>query len=320
MEASDILKDPSRGTDACGRLETLDRPKTFDLADQPRVQGIEVQGKQVGRAYLSCEYNFVNLFCWAPVYDYSWFFYQDRLVIHDGKDEIMFMPMGSPMTPESLRALSAKALDMGMSPDICLVPEAYLDRFPDIHQYYKAEPDRDAGEYIYRTKKLAALTGTKLHKKRNLISQFKRRYPDYRVEPLTGDQLPLAQGFAGELLARMDDPPETLLGEFQAMKRAFGHWDALGLDGIIIRVSDRVAAFCVFSPNGENTYNVHFEKTDMALKGAAQLINRETAIHLQETAEFINREQDLGIKGLRQAKLSYEPYRIWVPWVLRYTP
>ncbi|WDP88355.1 MAG: DUF2156 domain-containing protein [Desulfobacter sp.] len=282
------------------------------------VHRFETLAAHAGAGLLSCEYNFVNLFCWAEIYQYSWFTHGDCLVNYDGRDRVMFMPLGPALDPESLRALSVRALDAGLSPDICLVPENYLDRFPGIVRYYKVEEDRDAAEYIYRTENLAELKGTKLHKKRNLISQFKRNHPDYNLHQLTPEKLPWARKFAGDLLNTMDPVPATLAEELIAMENAFAHWEALGLEGIMITADGRVAAFSVFSPMGQNTYNVHFEKANIALKGAAQLINRETAIHLKGRAEFINREQDLGIEGLRRAKLSYEPHRVWIPYMLKY--
>ena len=288
----------------------------FTLDDPALIEKVNALALEAGT--VSCEYNFVNLICWAPIYEYGWFNHQGRIVVYDGKDKIMFMPLGSAMSSKELVQLSERAIAMGLSPDICLVPEQIVKECSDIGQYYEVQQDRDAGEYIYQSKSLAELKGTKLHKKRNLISQFKRKYPDYQVLPLTFDRLFLARNFARDLLNIMTPIPAALKEEFLAMKVAFDHWEPLALEGIIIVVDDKIAAFSVFSPLGDDSYNIHFEKSNIAFKGAGQLINKETAARLADKAKFINREQDLGIKGLRQAKLSYEPDHIWIPYILKY--
>jgi len=266
----------------------------------------------------SCEYNFVNLFCWEGLYQYSRFNHEGRLVIHDGVDHIMFMPLGPAMDPESLHALSLIALDMGLSPDIGLATQEYIDQFPNLNQYYTITQDRDAAEYIYLVENLADLRGTKLHKKKNLISQFSRKYPDYRVLPITNENKSEVKGFAKDLLGVSDPIPKSLVEEFSAMEKAFNHWDELGLEGVLVVVEDKIAAFSVFSPMNQDTFNIHFEKSNLAFKGAAQVINRETAKFLKDRTRYINREQDLGIPGLRQAKLSYEPRHLFIPYILKF--
>ncbi|MCG8619009.1 MAG: phosphatidylglycerol lysyltransferase domain-containing protein, partial [Desulfobacterales bacterium] len=111
--------------------------------------------------------------------------------------------------------------------------------------------------------------------------------------------------------------PQSLIEEAAAIEKAFDNWDRLGLEGLVVTVDDNIAAFAVFSPLNLDTFNVHFEKANIAYKGAAQVINQETARYLSDRAVYINREQDLGIPGLRQAKMSYDPHRLLVPWVLK---
>ncbi len=288
-------------------------PKKFDLSVRSMVLDLLNT-----TPHPSCEYNFVNLLCWEGLYQYSWFIHEGRMVIHDGADHIMFMPLGPAMDPEFLKDLSFSALEMGLSPDIGLVTQDYIDQFPNLNQYYTITQDRDSAEYIYLTENLADLKGTKLHKKKNLISQFKRKYRDYRVLPVTNENKSKVKDFAEDLLGISDPVSTTLAEEFLAMKNAFDLWDELGLQGIVVVVEDIIAAFSVFSPMDEDTFNIHFEKSNLAFKGAAQIINQETAKFLKGKTRYINREQDLGIPGLRQAKLSYEPHHLFTPYILRF--
>jgi hypothetical protein len=294
-----------------GQLITFPIPCRFKLEDQSLI-----------RSYIdrfhpeSCEFNFSNLFCWQEIYDYSWFIFKGRLVIYEGVNKCGFMPLGEAFLLDELKDLSHHLIGMGFEPDISIFPREYVDAYPDLERFYTIREVRDHAEYIYRVDSLAELTGTKLHKKRNLISQFKRRNPDYSVRPLKADDLPIARDFARHIIEIREKPSQDLEDEFKAIERAFDNFDSLGFEGIGLWVNDRLVAFCVFSRLTHDTYNIQFEKSDLAFKGAAQVINQETAKFLQNKCVYVNREQDLGIKGLRQAKLSYEPERLIVPHTL----
>ncbi|MCP4717866.1 MAG: DUF2156 domain-containing protein, partial [Desulfobacteraceae bacterium] len=206
---------------------------------------------------------------------------------------------------------------MGFEPDISIFPGEYVDA-PGIEQFYTVLEERDNAEYIYRVDSLVELNGTKLHKKRNLISQFKRHNPDYSVTPLKGDDRNAARDFARHLLEAREKPSKDLEDEFKAIEKVFDYFDSLGFEGIGLWIKNRLVAFSVFSRLNHDTYNIQFEKSDMDFKGAAQVINQETAKYLQNKCVFVNREQDLGIKGLRQAKLSYGPERLIIPHTLKF--
>jgi len=289
----------------------IQKPGKFDLETRPRI--LDFLGLYPP---CSCEYSFVNLFCWQTLYRYSWFFYQDSLVIHDDRSQALFMPLGDDFAPEALFSLSKKAVAAGLSGNIGLVPESYVTIWQDLARYFSITSDRDAADYIYLTEDLAGLKGNKLHKKKNLISQFKRAYPDYSLIPMNEDNCTHVMRFERRLLDRMPSIPRSLAEESVAMSMAFSHWNDLGLSGLILMVGDEIAAFAVFSPLSPDTWDVHFEKSDVNFKGASQMINHETAKFLRGTAQYINREQDLGIPGLRQAKLSYVPHALITPYFL----
>jgi len=289
--------------------------KRFTLNDQEIIQTYIDTFKPV-----SCEYNFSNLFTWQDAYKMSWTFYQERLLIYDGISQCAFMPLGEDFYPEELAILSLNLKNMGLKPDFSLATPEYLKRFPEIENYYTIKEERDSAEYIYDVESLGELTGTKLHKKRNLISQFKRSCPDFEVHLLKGEYKDKALDLAREMLKRRKESSKTLDQEFFAIKTSFDHFDHLGLEGLVLTVGSRVVAFSVFSKLNPSTYDIQFEKSDIAYKGAAQAINQETARYLKGRCRYLNREQDLGIKGLRQAKLSYEPVRLIAQCSLIFNP
>lgn len=100
---------------------------------------------------------------------------------------------------------------------------------------------------------------------------------------------------------------ENIKNERRALTYALRHYEELELSGAIIRVKGKVVAFTFGAPINQDTFGVHFEKADIHIDGAYNIINQEFAIHLPEQYTYLNREEDLGIPGLRQAKQSYHP-------------
>jgi hypothetical protein len=95
--------------------------------------------------------------------------------------------------------------------------------------------------------------------------------------------------------------------EIKAIGNTLENWNNLPVEGIIICLNNRIVAYSIFSPQTEDMVTVHFEKFDPDKKGSAQVITWETARYLQGRFKWMNREQDIGLEGLRQAKLSYVP-------------
>ncbi|WP_022668671.1 DUF2156 domain-containing protein [Desulfospira joergensenii] len=300
---------------ACDSEQTIDYPfrKGFDLSDKALIQSYVDQYSP-----MSCEYNFSNLFSWNDTYEHLWCLYKDRVLIFDPDHNQAFMPMGEDLAPDELAALSTYLLRMGLSPDIGLVCRDYIEFYPEVDKYYSIQENRDHAEYIYLTHKLYSLKGEKLHKKKNLISQFKKRYPDYQIRPITADNVDQIARFARTLLDRLDPPSTELENEYRAVKRCLDHFEELDMEGLVIFVQDKIAAFSMFSRLNPFTYDIQFEKSDHGFKGAGQVINWETARFLKDKCRYINREQDLGIQGLRQAKLSYDPEVLFIPHFLKF--
>ncbi len=282
----------------------------------PKFNRFELKDKELIHAYIerfnpeSCEYNFSNLFAWQEAYDLSFTLYQGRLLIYDGISQCAFMPLGNALYPEELVVLALQLKSNGLRPYFGLITSDYLKKYPDIENYFLVNEERDYAEYLYEVKSLCDLTGEKLHKKKNLISQFMRSYPDYQVHEIKGELKAKCSLFAKEHLNSQKKQSRDLLQELSAIEISFRYFEALGLDGLVITVGGRLVAFSVFSRLNASTYDIQFEKSDPNFKGAAQVINHETAKYLQDICQYVNREQDLGIKGLRQAKMSYDPVKL----------
>lgn len=171
---------------------------------------------------------------------------------------------------------------------------------------------RDGHEYVYAIDDLADLKGKKYQPKRNHINRFLAEYPDAVIRPLDEGTLPDAKNLADRWYQRRTDEEDAGM-ELVALNRAFTHWQALGLEGLVLYVGSQAVAMTMGSFLGEDTVDVHFEKADLDYNGAYAVINRAFARHIREKypqVKFLNREEDMGIEGLRKAKLSYHPHHM----------
>lgn len=182
------------------------------------------------------------------------------------------------------------------------------------------QPAPELGDYIYLTENLSSLPGSKYSKKRNHINQFSKKHPDFHFEPLCKENLNLALKVEEKWLGAEKD--EDLLAELKIIKMALENFESLenicGMTGGILLVENEPVAFCIASTLNSELTDIHFEKciAPFAQDGGYAVINREFAKTL--STRFINREEDLGIEGLKKAKLSYYPEQVLEKFVLTF--
>jgi hypothetical protein len=173
-------------------------------------------------------------------------------------------------------------------------------------------PDRDSFDYLYAIDALAELKGKKLQRKRNHCNRFRLLHPGCTVQPITDENTPQAEAmlqswYAAKLAA---DPTANFYLEQAAISKALRYRKELGMEGLLLMDKNRPIAMTMGSALSENTFDVHFEKAMEDMDGAYAVINREFARYLKEKypqLQWLNREDDLGLEGLRKAKLSYCP-------------
>jgi len=168
--------------------------------------------------------------------------------------------------------------------------------------------DRDNFDYLYSRKDLAELAGKKFHKKKNHVNNFKSAYPNHGQKPLTSGLIPEAmevlERWRLDAVRRNGDE-----GDYKATKEALDLFDALTLRGSVFYVDEKPVAFCMGESLARGRMFVtHFEKAiDGEYRGIYQYVNQAFAESLPNFFTFINREQDLGNEGMRQAKMTYRP-------------
>ena len=197
---------------------------------------------------------------------------------------------------------------LGGSPDA----KTSLPQLGEVRRGLSVEPLRDQYDYIYRRTDLATLHGRHLDAKRNHIHRFRAEHPDFEYRPLTPELFDecrrLTEIWQEEKNKNENENRnETIDAEHRVMETIFSNWDALGMIGGSIFVDGRMVAFTYGAAVTTDTFDVCVEKADRHVEGAFAIINQQFAEHLPEQYIYLNREEDMGIPGLRQAKLSYHP-------------
>lgn len=279
------------------------------LADRPMAEAFCPRNP-----YLSCDYTFSNLIGWRHLYRTEVALHKGCLLVRFERDEsrrhACLMPIGAEGEAlrevlldmeEDERALEGKGLTlMGVSPEALETLRALRPK------QMTARADRDYSEYIYLREKLATLEGKKLQAKRNHCHRFERSYPGWRYEEI--DATNTAECYAVEEEWYLEtEPAEGMANERQMIRYALSHREEIGMTGGLLRVGGRVVAFTLGMPQSARCFNVNIEKASVAYDGAYAMINREYARRVPEQFMYINREEDMGLEGLRRAKLSYRP-------------
>ena len=259
-----------------------------------------------------CEYSFVNLYLWGRQ---KFAIVDDQLVIFSqyNRKSVYLFPVGCGNKTKVLEAVIADAKErgipcrlVGLTQDDCALLE-YL--YPGKLRYHF---DRDSFDYVYDINDLADLTGRKYQKKRNHLNRFRQANPDYTIEPITDENTEEVEALVNLWydLRQREDPHSDFHMEKAAIKKALKHRKELDMEGLLLRTEQGVVAMTLGSFLQPDMYDVHFEKALDIADGAYPAINNGFARYLREKhpeLRYVNREDDMGIEGLRKAKLSYYP-------------
>lgn len=257
----------------------------------------------------NCEYTFGNIFLWSTSYSTMICKYKDFMLCRWGrKNDIKYsVPIGSGDFKEAVEVLISDAKENNIPFSIYGVTEYYKELleeyFPGKFTY---QYDEGYNDYIYSVKKMAELSGKKYHSKRNHITNFKKNNPNWSFEIIDSKNISECIDLHSEWIKEHQDE-EDYSYEFEAVLKAFENYDKLNLVGGIIRVDGKVIAYTLGERHSDKLFVTHFEKAPAQVQGAYPIINQEFTKHCLMGYEYVNREEDLGIEGLRKAKQSYYP-------------
>ena len=173
---------------------------------------------------------------------------------------------------------------------------------------FEIAPNRDRFDYIYNISELISLSGRTLHKKKNHLNRFFKLYPNFCYERVDlGNAMEVLEAY--KLWFENGDKSEGLANEMLGIEASLRNFSALDMKGAIIRIDGKIAAFSLAEQINEDSVVIHIEKGNTFYEGIFQAINQQFLKNDFAHLRFVNREEDLGIEGLRKAKMSYKPFR-----------
>lgn len=284
----------------------------------PYFKDIEIKDRELFNIFFlefqpeASEYTFTNLFIWRKHYRFKWSIYRDWLLIISDKDNgscHAFQPIGPTPRKEAVLML------------LEWLKEEKKQNLPAIHRCEKKiveellnvkniiiEPVREHFDYVYLKEDLIRLEGNKYRSKRNHINKLSRFY-DFKYEELIPTYIEEALKVQEKWCKQKKCEDDISLNdEWDAVKEALFNFHSLELKGGVILIENKVVAFTLAEMLNKHTGVIHIEKADPDIPGLYSLINQKFCESGLKEALFINREQDLGIPGLREAKLSYYPH------------
>lgn len=259
----------------------------------------------------SCEDNFANFYLWNRMYPTGFAIVDDMMVLMSDRADCCFrFPKGD---TKNLKTVLEKMMEysrqQGVPFKMCMItPEQFAvleELFPG---KFQIEYQRDVADYVYEKEKLAKLSGKKYHGKKNHVNKFLKTCEDWTYESITDENVEdcfqMALTWRNRNGCEEEDEKRTemcvTLNSLRLMKE-------LNLTGGCLRVNGKVVAFTIGEALCEDTFVVHIEKGLIEYEGVYPMINQQFVQHEMEGFTYVNREEDTGDEGLRQAKLSYRP-------------
>lgn len=280
---------------------------------------VKLEDKQLFDSYVkrsdcrNSETTFANMYIWKDSLNIQFAFLDKALVI--GMDtqwygKILFPPYLSDESESIapyMEMCEAYMAEQGIEFYMKSVTNKLKERIEkDCPGRYVFSYDEYNSEYVYRTRDLIELKGKKYHSKRNHINSFLKNYtPEFEMydTKYRDDCIRIQKGWAKH---RQDDDV-LAKNEMMSIERALDCYEALRLTGCVVKIDGEVVAFSVGERICPNMAVIHIEKARGGINGLYTYINREFAARVWKDCEYINREEDMGVEGIRKAKRSYHP-------------
>lgn len=259
--------------------------------------------------YYGCEYSFGNIFLWSNVYKTRIARYKDFFLSKSGTDHFCYcFPAGEGDFTDAIQKIYEDSQQCGKSFCMYGVTKQTMEKLEQLMPgSFDYVPSRNDFDYIYSSDDLITLSGKKYHSKRNHIARFNREN-HWSYENINKENLEECRAFNTRWEEEKGAGATSgVLTELEMVDKAFDNFDALGLTGGLLRIDGEVVAYTFGEEITPEIFCVHVEKALANVTGAYPMINREFAERKLSSYRFINREEDVGVEGLRKAKLSYHP-------------
>lgn len=283
-----------------------------------RFEPVTLESKELFDSYFQKErifnsdFTFTNIFMWRKSYNIRYAVIDGMLCIssrHGGEPRAVNFPLGS----GNIRTVIQKIIDdfesCGETPLIRLYSEEarklFEDSFPD---GFVITEDRNSFDYVYRTADLIELSGKKYHGKRNHVNKFKSEY-NWEYWHMTPDFGSRCMDMFSKWYSDKRDSVPGIDEQLEAVSELISNWERLDITGGCLTVDSEMVAFSFGEPlcRANSVAVIHLEHANTDFKGSYAAMNREFLKHEWSSFEFVNREEDMGLDGLRRAKRSYKP-------------
>lgn len=259
----------------------------------------------------SCEDTFANLYLWSRHYKVKYAFLEGMLIFQqtEGGRYTSFPKGEQTNLKKVLDALISWYEEHNLEFHLMNVTRQQFEILEKLYPgRFTIEYDRDVADYVYEVEKLINLSGKKYHGKKNHINKFKKTFPDWSYESLTKENAEECFQMALKWRnANGCDEDVEKNAEMCVTLNSLRLLEELNLRGGLLRAGGEVVAFSIGEPVCSDTMVVHIEKAFADVPGAYPMINQQFLIHEASEYQYVNREEDTGDEGLRQAKESYKP-------------
>jgi len=230
---------------------------------------------------------------------------------HEDKKEMYLAPIGTGDLKKATETILEDAKQRNIPFIMISIPEEIKNNLELIMpNKFHFEENRDNADYIYSAEDLISLKGKKFHSKRNFINRFKQTYENrWSFEDITEENIQEVFNYQLKWYEenRKTGDNNSLFSETSAIAQALKNFKALELKGGILRLDKNIIAFTLASQSAPDMFTIQIEKAEHSINGAYQMINNEFAKRNFIGIKYVDREEDLGLEGLRKAKLSYNP-------------
>lgn len=290
---------------------------------------IKIEDKEKCETYLRknlsyfCEHSFVDIFIWSTHYKTQVAFTNEFMFIklssYPGRFISYLAPIGAGNLHDAISLIEADCKQDNNELLILSIDENMKTILEQMDKF-QFEELRDSEDYIYDAEKMITLSGKKLHSKRNFINRFMLENEGrWKYENMTAQNIDVAREYHIRWCKQNGcDDDESFQGESCAIEKAFKNFDALSLKGGILKLDDVAIAFTLGSRANDEMFVIQIEKADSTVPGAYPMINNQFAKANCTDVKYINREEDMGLEGLRKAKLSYKPVFLAIKYEARY--
>jgi len=283
--------------------------KSIDVYDKDIIQ------KYIGKEYReACEYSFTTLFMWQHYYNTKYFMGDDYIVLIGEFEDKSFtiVPLSDEYNKRKafdfiFEYFCSNSLEFSVRAATAEFVEFLEEKYPGRFDIAK---ERDYFDYVYDTRELISLSGRRFHKKKNNCNHFEKSYQGrYEYRRLSEFDFDECVEFMKKWSLNKATQSETLDNETIAITKLLDNYSSLDFKISGIFIDSSLEAFSIGEYLNNDMAVIHVEKANPDIRGLYSTINRLFLLNEFSDTKYVNREEDMGIEGLRRAKLSYNPVR-----------